>query len=116
MSLSSLAAWWAFDGDYAADFSGQLFFNSFTTRVARSIPNGLGFVNNCDSGLDSYLLATSTQPKVGLEILTPSRQAIMLKNQKQSTMFQAIFLLGPVFLVIWLTLFFFSLLCKGHWL
>lgn len=82
----------------------QIFLDNYSLilslRVARSIPNGLGFVNNCDSGLDSYLLATSTQPKVGLEILTPSRQAIMLKNQKQSTMFQAIFLLGPVFLVI----------------
>lgn len=82
----------------------QIFLDNYSLilslRVARSIPNGLGFVNNCNSGLNSYLLATSTQPKAGLEILTPSRQAIMLKNQKQSTMFQAIFLWGPVFLVI----------------
>lgn len=89
----------------------QIFLDNYSLilslRVARSIPNGLGFVNNCDSGLNSYLLATSTQPKAGLEILTPSRllfkkvvNAIMLKNQKQSTMFQAIFLWGPVFLVI----------------
>lgn len=90
----------------------QIFLDNYSLilllRVARSIRKGLGFVSNCNSALTSYLLATFTKPKAGLEILTPLPplfkevvNAIMLKNQK------LIFVVWLIFLVIWLTRCFF---------